>query len=241
MRLTTVGAMIMACAFLSACSSGLTATSFGTHVTRTDIQPAEFYPNEKAYAGVWLNYTLARRNVNTELIGNPFDMDKEVFDLVAAQILTQQQPGPRFYFQPKVFDGNLPGQAPREQYKFIAVFNPTVSVSGQELCAGAVPPTLPTLNNVVTLRTAFCRQSTYLTGATTEVANVASVRDRGFTRAISENLLASFQPFKDVNPVEVSDNLLFSRERRDAVRYGFSYSCDRALTCGTDGKQLRSP
>ena len=88
MRLRTLCVAIVATVGLSGCLGA----GYGTGTSRTYIDPLSYQANEKGYAGIWDNYTMARRNVNTEILGNPFNMDKEVFDLVAAQIMTDQQP-----------------------------------------------------------------------------------------------------------------------------------------------------
>lgn len=207
--------------------SGCLGAAYGTGSSRANIDPLTYQANEKGYAGVYNNYTLARRNVNTEIMGNPFNMDKEVFDLVAAQIMTQEQPGPRFYFQPKVWNSNLPGEAARPQYRFLIAFNPAVSVTGQEMCAGAHVPTIPAFDKRIVIRTAFCRYNDYVTGATTERFNIDSVRDRDFTRAIANSLDMTFPSMPHLGGDQ-------SKEDRhiDRTRYHLTLSCERLNTCG---------
>ncbi len=223
MRLRTLCVAIVATVGLSGCLGA----GYGTGTSRTYIDPLSYQANEKGYAGIWDNYTMARRNVNTEILGNPFNMDKEVFDLVAAQIMTDQQPGPKFYFQPKIWNRNLPGEAARPQYRFVMVFNPGVSVTGHELCAGAQVPTIPAYDKRIVIRTAFCRYNEYLTGATTERFDIDSVRDRDFTRAISNSLSMTFPTNQHLGGDQSKED-----RRYDQTRYHTTLSCERLNTCG---------
>jgi hypothetical protein len=232
MRLRSYCVLLLAAVGLSGCLGA----NYGTGTTRSNIDPLTYEANEKGYAGVWNNYTLARRNIHTDILGNPFNMDKEVFDLVAAQIMTQEQPGPRFYFEPKPFFRNLPGQAPRPQYRFVIVFNPAVSVTGQELCAGADVPTVPAYDKRVVVRTAFCRLNEYLSGATTERFDIDSVRDRDFTRAIANSLDATFPLQTGIGGDQSQQDRVY-----DQTRYHVTLSCERLGTCDqAPGFNLRS-
>ena len=214
--------------------SGCAASSYGTsetHSTRTE----KYQEDEKGFAGVWMDYTQSRRNVITEIQGNPFGMDQDVFNLVTAQVLTAQQPGPRMLFQPTVFDQDLPGQAPREQYRFVIVFNPASTLSGQELCAGANVSTTASTDGRLAVVTAFCRNQEFLSGAMSKIGNVASVRDRGFSRAISHVLSGMFQ--KKPGNMAKGDNY---DQPYDQTTFDFAWGCDRWLTCGLNNR-LRSP
>ncbi|MBV6632645.1 MAG: hypothetical protein KI792_06390 [Alphaproteobacteria bacterium] len=222
MRLRALGVLLLAAVGLSGCLGA----NYGTGSTRTFIDPVTYNPEEKGYAGEWNNYMMARRNVNTEIHGNPFNMDKEVFDLVAAQVMTERQTGPKMFFQPKVWNRNLPGEAAREQYNFIIVFNPTASVTGQELCAGAQVPTIPSFDKRLVIRTAFCRYGEYVVGATTERFNVGDVRDQDFSKAVSNVLSATFPRSVHAG----GDQSRYDR-RFDTIRYHGTLSCERLGTC----------
>ena len=228
-RQTFLGA-IAALMLLSGC-----APSYGTITTRSTVSD-NYREDEKGYAGVWMNYTQTRRNVQTEIQGNPFKMDQEVFNLVTAQILTAQQSGQRMHFLPKVFLRDLPGQAPREEYRFVIVFNPIVAVTGQELCAGAKVPTIASTNGRMAVRTAFCRNQQFLNGSTSESGNIDSVRDRGFNRTVS-HLLTGMFPLK---PRNMAKGDSYDELPYEEANYDFAWGCDRWLACGLNNR-LRSP
>lgn len=226
MRLRLLGITLLVAVGLTGCLGA----NYGTGSTRSNIDPVAYQADEKGYAGYWNNFRLARRNINTEIVGNPFNMDKEVFDLVAAQIMTAQQSGPRFFFQPKVYFANLPGQAPRPQYRFVIVFNPAVSVSGPELCAGAQVPTYPAFDKRIVVRTAFCRLNEYLSGATSERFNIDDIRDQGFTNAISHALQATFpQQLNLGGQQDTHQDRMYDR-----YQYHLTLGCEQLGTCSPE-------
>lgn len=210
----------------------------GTRLSQGKTE-AEYSPRyqeqEQNFASTWMNHTFGPRNIITSIQGNPFHMDKEVFDLVTAQVLTAQTPGPRMMFQPKTYDRDLPGQAPREQYHFVIVFNPLSPVSGQDLCAGAEVPTGETTNGQIATKAAFCRGATFLSGASSRMSNVGSVRDRGFSRIVSNTTSPMFR--RKQGDFAKGDNY---DTPYDTTNHDSTWSCERWLNCGLNNR-VRSP
>lgn len=134
-----------------------------------------------AYRTTEFGYGAGRRDLTTEIRGDPFNMGQENFDRALVEILNRHEPRP----QPTHFT-TTPGDSARPAYRALLLFDAPPAVSSLRVCRGpsAVPQVDP--GETVRVTAAFCRSGGALTSLTAEVDAPAGVDDPAFDRLIGQ-------------------------------------------------------
>jgi hypothetical protein len=146
-------------------------------------------------------YGAGRRDLTTEIYGDPFRLGEEPFQARFVEVLNQHQS----FLQPTHFTTS-PGPSARPIYRAVFLFDRAI-VTPTRVCTApaSVPPV--DLGDTVRVTAGFCRRGGYLSSVTGEV-KVSSLDDPRFGDMIGQMILLLFPP---VDPNDDDRRLLITR------------------------------
>lgn len=120
----------------------------------------------------------ARRDLKTEIRGDPFDQGSSALARRVTGLLTEREPGP----QPTTFT-TAPGDSVNPPYRVILLFDAPRAVNALSVCREPPAPEAAPAGTV-RLTGAFCRGTTTLTKASGEVHELTGPADPDFEHLI---------------------------------------------------------
>jgi hypothetical protein len=151
---------------------------------------------QSTYSPTEFGYGAARRDLWTQVRGDPFELGDEAFQRRLIHILDHHPPKP----QPTHFTTE-PGESADTDYRVVFVFDPPRSLLQTRLCR--LPLELPTGAGgtaPLNVAAAFCRNEGVLTSVRGRLDEAASVDDPAFDALIGQmvdTLFPNFNPNQD--------------------------------------------
>lgn len=142
-----------------------------------------------------LSYIAAGHDLKTDVLGNPFNVDQQLFGHTVASHLQGVNPGPEINFT------TTPGPEARAPYFVRLVFNGPSASGGAALCAAApaVAPAVSPTGNVRVLG-AFCRGDQPMTYVAARSGSITDMNDPAF-RALVRQVGVMLFPLR--NPEDI--------------------------------------
>jgi hypothetical protein len=152
-----------------------------------------------AYRSYLYGYGAGRRDLNTIILGNPFDIDQQELD---SRLVTMLNESPTF-LQPTNFT-TTPGPSARQEFKAVILLNRSI-VLPNEICRA--PDRVPVAELGATLRVSatFCRGG-YLSTVTGELQDVTGIDDPRLRTLIRKMVPLLFPP---IDPTREEQNMRF--------------------------------
>ena len=155
----------------------------GAPLIYNELVTSSYNPTEYGYGA-------GRRDLATEIRGDPFEIGQERFEAAVLAALARHPPRP----QPTNFTTD-PGPSARPQYRALFLFDAPRGVPRLSLCRRPVPVPQVETGDAVRVTAAFCREQGVLSAATGEVDGLEGVDDPAFDALISQVVFALFPPF----------------------------------------------
>ncbi|QQP91420.1 hypothetical protein IGS68_09530 [Skermanella sp. TT6] len=144
-----------------------------------------------AYSPLEFSAAAGGRDLMTEVVGNPFGMDRAAFGTSVTDLMQNQHFGPATRFT------TTPGDSADPRYKVVMVFNPAENVANPQICGGRPIATDDRPGQPIRLQAAFCRGGT-LTSTNGWAPALSSPQDPAFRSLISDATFSLF-PVRDPN------------------------------------------
>ena len=149
-----------------------------------------------AYNPYLLSYAAKRGGMMTEIVGNPFAVNKEEVDRSVTDTFRDHHFGPELDFIATPSDVATGDE--REAFRVVVLFNPAINANPARLCETPARPQEPAPDRVAVLA-AFCSTDTRVTSATGSVTGVTSPDDPAFKRLMRQLALELFPPRSPYN------------------------------------------
>jgi hypothetical protein len=178
---------------LLAASGWLLAACAGQSTIYNNMLSSAYRPTEYGYGA-------GGRDLNTIIVGNPFDIEQAELNSRLVAMLNQS---PTFLQRPHFT--TTPGPSARLQYRAVLLFNRQIVLPG---LACRAPEKIPVAELGATTRlvAVFCRRGGYLSTVTGELKDVTGIDDPNFARMIGQMVPLLFPP---VDPTEDNDHFPF--------------------------------
>lgn len=138
-----------------------------------------------------LNYAAKRGGMVTEIVGNPFQGNKDTVDQSVTETFRDSHFGPDVDFLATSSE-QATGED-REAFRVVVLFNPAPNANSAKLCSRTDRPQQPASERVRVMA-AFCNTDTRVTAASGSVGGVASPDDPAFKSMMKQIALALFPP-----------------------------------------------
>lgn len=167
---------------LAACAGG------GVVLTRPDMSPT--------YNSSELGYAAESGELRVVVVGEPFDVDRAVFERAVTDAMAGRNWGPDVAFTTK------PGPGAREAYRAVMIFNPQTSLIGERVCRTDPPEVTPGAGggDELVLFGVFCRSDGFLTQIQGTVSGVTGPDDALFGELVGQATQALFPPSRRKRP-----------------------------------------
>jgi hypothetical protein len=130
--------------------------------------------------GQGYGFDLSTRDLNTIVLGNPFDLDQQQM----AERLLAKFNARATLPQPTRFT-TTPGPSARPEFKFVLLFNRAV-VLPNAVCRAPEQVPVAELGSTTRLTATFCHYASYLTTVTGELENLTDIDDPSLDRLIGQ-------------------------------------------------------
>lgn len=148
-------------------------------------------------------YAAADGEMNTVIIGNPFDMPKDALDRVVTDAMQGNHYGPRTTFT------TTPSPDARPQFRIVMMFDRPRGLDRQQLCGPRENLTPePRGDDRLRLATAFCARNQLLSWVDSSIARPVSADDAAFRRMIANGTF-NLIPSRDHDPGNRSGTTIF--------------------------------
>jgi hypothetical protein len=138
-------------------------------------------------------YAAADGEMNTVVIGNPFDMPKSALDRIVTDAMQGNHYGP-----PTTFT-TMPSPDARPQYRIVMMFDRPPAMPRQQLCGRRETLTPEPRGDRLRLATAFCARNQLLSWVDSSIAMPTSPDDAAFRNMIA-NATFNLIPSRDHDP-----------------------------------------
>ena len=179
-KMLFAGAALAGVLVLNACASAVRSTSSQDVYFRTGVLST-------------FAYAAADGEMNTVVIGNPFDMPKSALDRVVTDAMQGNHYGPRTTFT------TTPSPDARPHYRIVMMFDRPRGMSRQQLCGPRETLTPEPRGDRLRLATAFCGRNQLLSWVDSSIPTPASPDDAAFRRMIA-NATFNLIPSRDDDP-----------------------------------------
>jgi hypothetical protein len=179
-KLLLTGAAMVGVLVLNACASAVLSTS------SQDISLRSGVLGTFAYAA-------AEGEMNTVVIGNPFDIPKDELERVITGTMQGNHYGPRTTFT------TTPSPDARADYRIVMMFDRPRAMNRQQLCGPKAQLEPEPRGDRLRLATAFCARNQLLSWVDSSIATPASPDDPAFRKMIA-NAIFNLIPWRDHDP-----------------------------------------
>jgi hypothetical protein len=139
------------------------------------------------YAPETLNYPASRGGLYTEVVGNPFEAEKDLLDSRVTEAFETAHFGPRLDFvteQPPGHSG----------YRVVVLFDPAPQANAARLCSSPERPRASRAPGEVGVMASFCLSDSRLTSAVGRIDGAKGPNDPALGRLLAQVGLALFPP-----------------------------------------------
>ena len=188
-RSLLAGAAMASVLVLNACADAVRSTSSQDVSLRTGVL------STFAYAAV-------TGEMNTVVIGNPFDIPKDALERVITETMQGNHYGPRTTFT------TTPSVDARSDYRVVMMFDRPRGMNRQQLCAPKAQLEPEPRGDRLRLATAFCARNQLLSWVDSSIRAPASPDDPAFRKLIA-NAIFNLIPSRDHDPDGRGGNTIF--------------------------------
>lgn len=188
-KLVLVGAAMNCVLVLNACAGAVQSTSSQDISLRTGVLST-------------FAYAAAEGEMNTVVIGNPFDIPKDALERIITETMQGNHYGPRTTFT------TTPSADARADYRIVMMFDRPRAMNRQELCGSKAQLEPEPRGDRLRLATAFCARNQLLSWVDSSIASPASPDDPAFRKMIA-NAIFNLIPWRDHDPDGGGGNGLF--------------------------------
>ena len=147
-------------------------------------------------------YAAADGEMNTVVVGNPFDMPQSALDRIVTDAMQGNHHGPRTTFT------TTPSPDARPQYRIVMMFDRPRNMNRQQLCGPREHLTPEPRGGRLHLATAFCARNQLLSWVDSSIPTPASPDEPAFRRMIA-NATFNLIPARDDDPGNRSSIAIF--------------------------------
>ena len=166
-----------------------------------------------AYRPYLYGYGAGRRDLDTLIVGNPFDIDQAQLD---ARLVAMMNESPTF-LQPTHFT-TTPGPSARRQFRAVLLFNRQI-VLPQVACRTPEQIPVAELGDTTRLTAVFCNYGGYLSTVTGELQGLTGIDDPRFRQLIGKMVPLLFPP---IDPTQEEEMQFFIRKTELHLPCGLS-------------------
>ena len=179
-RLLLTGAAMAAILAMNACAGAVRSTSSQDVSFRSGVLST-------------FAYAAAEGEMNTVVVGNPFDIPKSALDRIVTDVMQDNHYGPRTTFT------TTPSPDARADYRIVMMFDRPPGMDRQQLCGPRENLASEPRGDRLRLATAFCARNQLLSWVDSSIAAPVSADDAAFRRMIA-NATFSLIPSRDHDP-----------------------------------------
>jgi hypothetical protein len=188
-KLLLAGAAMVCVLVLNACAGAVRSTSSQDISLRTGVLST-------------FAYAAAEGEMNTVVIGNPFDIPKDALEGIITETMQGNHYGPRTTFT------TTPSEDARADYRIVMMFDRPRAMNRQQLCGPKAELEPEARGDRLRLATAFCARNQLLSWVDSSVAAPASPDDPAFRKMIA-NAIFNLIPWRDHDPDGMGDSTIF--------------------------------
>ena len=179
-KLLLAGAAMASVLVLNACANAVRSTSSQDISLRTGVLST-------------FAYAAATGEMNTVVIGNPFDIPKDALERVITETMQGNHYGPRTTFT------TTPSPEARSDYRVVMMFDRPRAMNRQQLCGPREQLTPEPEGDRLRLASAFCARNQLLSWVDSSIAAPVSPDDPAFRNMIT-NAIFNLIPWRDHDP-----------------------------------------
>ena len=175
--------LLISFAALAACAGGGDVV-----LTRAAMSPT--------YNSSELGYAAEGGALRVVIVGEPFDVERAVFERAVTDAMAGRNWGPEVAFTTN------PGPGAREAYRAVMIFNPPTGLIGEQICRTDPPEVTPGAGGggELVLFGVFCRSEGFLTQIQGTVRGATGPDDPLFHELVGQATQALFPPRRRVRP-----------------------------------------
>lgn len=188
-KLLLAGAALVGVLVLNGCAGAVRSTSSQDILFRSGVLST-------------FAYAAADGEMNTVVVGNPFDMPKSALDRIVTDAMQGNHYGPRTTFT------TTPSPDARAHFRIVMMFDRPRGMDRQQLCGPRENLTPEPRGDRLRLATAFCARNELLSWVDSSILTPASADDAAFRRMIA-NATFNLIPSRDNDPGNRSGVTIF--------------------------------
>ena len=147
-------------------------------------------------------YAAANGEMNTVVIGNPFDIPKDALEQVITETMQGNHYGPRTTFT------TTPSANAQAHFRVVMMFDRPRAMNRQQLCGPRAELEPEPQGDRLRLATAFCARNQLLSWVDSSIAAPASPDDPAFRKMVA-NAIFNLIPWRDHDPDGRGGSALF--------------------------------